>query len=162
MAAGFGGWGLTNGVLAGVLIRDLIDGRESPYASLFHTRRLAPVAEAKSLTKAAARLAGHWVSDRVQARVDKVDSPAEIQPGRAAYLNDNGPWAAYRSQGGELNAVSAVCTHQGCLVRFNEPETAWECPCHGSRFAVDGTVLEGPATEPLEPHPGFDAKDSAD
>lgn len=160
VASGFGGWGLTNGVLAGVLIRDLIDGRESPYASLFHTRRLAPVAEAKSLTKAALRVTRHWVGDRVHARMDKVDSPDEIGPGQAAYLNHDGPWAAYRDAAGELTTVSAVCTHQGCLVRFNEPEKSWDCPCHGSRFAVDGRVVEGPATEPLAPHPGFPDKSS--
>ena len=160
VASGFGGWGLTNGVLAGVLIRDLIDGRESPYASLFHTRRLAPVAEAKSLTKTALKVATHWVGDRVHARMEKVDSPDQIGPGQAAYLNEGGPWAAYRDDAGTLTAVSAVCTHQGCLVRFNEPETAWECPCHGSRFAVDGQVLDGPATEPLAAHPDFQKEPS--
>ncbi|MCE0447791.1 Rieske 2Fe-2S domain-containing protein [Streptomyces tricolor] len=46
--------------------------------------------------------------------------------------------------------MSARCTHLGCLVSFNRAERAWECPCHGSRFAVDGSVIQGPAVEPLE------------
>jgi Rieske Fe-S protein len=46
--------------------------------------------------------------------------------------------------------VSARCTHLGCIVAFNDAETAWECPCHGSRFGVDGSVLQGPANRALE------------
>jgi Rieske Fe-S protein len=48
-------------------------------------------------------------------------------------------------------AVSAACTHMGCLVSWNAAESSWDCPCHGSRFDVHGTVLEGPATTALEP-----------
>ena len=55
----------------------------------------------------------------------------------------------YREPDGVLHAVSLSCTHLGCLLRFNGAETSWDCPCHGSRFAVDGEVLEGPATKPL-------------
>jgi Rieske Fe-S protein len=57
----------------------------------------------------------------------------------------------YRDESGTLHCVSALCTHLGCVVAFNDAETAWECPCHGSRFAPDGTVLEGPANRPLRP-----------
>ena len=59
--------------------------------------------------------------------------------------------AVYRDPDGQLHAVSATCTHLGCIVAFNDAEKAWECPCHGSRFDVDGQVLQGPATWPLKP-----------
>jgi Rieske Fe-S protein len=49
-----------------------------------------------------------------------------------------------------VHAVSVRCTHLGCDVRFNFAERSWDCPCHGSRFDVDGAVLEGPAVDPLE------------
>ena len=55
----------------------------------------------------------------------------------------------YRSQDGTVHAVSLRCTHMGCLLRYNAAERSWDCPCHGSRFDVDGGVLEGPAVSPL-------------
>ena len=55
---------------------------------------------------------------------------------------------------GEQHAVSPNCTHMGCLVAFNGVEKAWECPCHGSRFGLDGAVLQGPATKPLRRRDG--------
>ena len=65
-------------------------------------------------------------------------------------VRDHGqPRAVQRDVSGVLHALSARCTHMGCLVAYNEAEQTWECPCHGSRFAPDGTVLQGPATEPL-------------
>jgi Rieske Fe-S protein len=61
-----------------------------------------------------------------------------------------GKKGVYRDLDGQLHAVSLRCTHLGCLVRFNAAEHSWDCPCHGSRFAPDGAVLEGPAVKALE------------
>ena len=68
------------------------------------------------------------------------------------YLFDD-KTAVSRDDDGALYAVSAICTHLGCVVRWNDAERSWDCPCHGSRFARDGSVLQGPATEPLAPKP---------
>jgi glycine/D-amino acid oxidase-like deaminating enzyme/nitrite reductase/ring-hydroxylating ferredoxin subunit len=79
-----------------------------------------------------------------------VESVDEIEAGRGALLRDGGRLlAVYRSEDGGINAVSAACTHLGCAVRWNGAEKSWDCPCHGSRFAPDGTVLHGPARRPL-------------
>ena len=59
--------------------------------------------------------------------------------------------AAFRDASGKVHAVSAVCTHLACLVKFNNAEQSWDCPCHGSRFDADGKVIVGPALKPLEP-----------
>ena len=57
--------------------------------------------------------------------------------------------AAYRAADGSVTMISPVCTHLKCLVHWNSAEASWDCPCHGSRFGVDGRVLEGPALTPL-------------
>lgn len=59
--------------------------------------------------------------------------------------------ALYRDGEGELHAVSSVCTHKGCDVEWNERDKVWDCPCHGSRFALAGEVINGPAVKPLPP-----------
>jgi Rieske Fe-S protein len=58
--------------------------------------------------------------------------------------------AACRDRAGKLHLNSAVCTHLGCIVHWNSTEQCWDCPCHGSHFAPDGAVLNGPAIAPLE------------
>ena len=57
---------------------------------------------------------------------------------------------AFRDGNGVLHERSAVCPHLGCVVRWNSVERSWDCPCHGSHFAVDGEALNAPATAPLK------------
>ena len=74
----------------------------------------------------------------------------DLAPGAAMVIETgHGPVAVWRDPSGSLHQVSAVCTHQGCIVRFDEAEQSWDCPCHGSRFSTDGAVLGGPARTPL-------------
>jgi Rieske Fe-S protein len=75
----------------------------------------------------------------------------DLPPGEARVVRDGaGKTGVFRDDKGSLHAVSLRCTHLGCLLRFNGAERSWDCPCHGSRFDVDGNVLEGPATGSLE------------
>ncbi|MGH2941584.1 MAG: (2Fe-2S)-binding protein [Solirubrobacteraceae bacterium] len=76
---------------------------------------------------------------------------SEIAPGQAKVISADGERvAAYRDAAGTLHAVSAVCTHRGCVVEWNAAERTWDCPCHGSRFGHDGGLVRGPAQRPLE------------
>jgi Rieske Fe-S protein len=61
-----------------------------------------------------------------------------------------GKTGVYRDEDGVLHGVSLRCTHLGCLLHFNDADRSWDCPCHGSRFGIDGEVLAGPAVHPLE------------
>jgi Rieske Fe-S protein len=75
----------------------------------------------------------------------------DVAPGEGHLLRKRGKMvAAYRDYDGGLRMHSAVCTHLGCYVRWNRAENSWDCPCHGSRFDVDGSVLNGPAVHGLK------------
>ncbi|HET9517805.1 MAG TPA: FAD-dependent oxidoreductase [Actinoplanes sp.] len=152
VATGFGGWGMSTGVMTGQLLAASITGTELPWASLYDPRRLHPLQEAGPMLKAQAKVAGHFVGDRL--RPSQVESVDDIAAGCAAVLRLAGEQCAvYRDDTGQLHAVSARCTHLGCVVAFNDAERAWECPCHGSRFAVDGAVIQGPANRALARRP---------
>ncbi|HEX8578133.1 MAG TPA: Rieske 2Fe-2S domain-containing protein, partial [Allosphingosinicella sp.] len=73
-----------------------------------------------------------------------------LEPGQAAIMKVDGEnVAAFKDETGCVHAVSAVCTHMGCLVGWNATDRTWDCPCHGSRFELSGEVIHGPATKPL-------------
>ncbi|MET9730146.1 FAD-dependent oxidoreductase [Streptomyces sp. NPDC006458] len=150
VATGFGGWGLSGGIMAGQLIGDLVEGRAVEWAGLYDPRRLVSVVrEGGSLLTHQAHVAKHFVGDRLPSVTSP--SPEDLAPGDGAVLRVGGHrCAVHRDDSGQLHAVSARCTHLGCLVAFNRAEQAWECPCHGSRFAPDGRILQGPAVRPLE------------
>jgi Rieske Fe-S protein len=73
-----------------------------------------------------------------------------IKRGHGEVIEVNGqPAAVYRGLDSQIYVRSATCTHMGCYVHFNDAEHTWDCPCHGSRFKVNGEVLAGPAEDPL-------------
>src|SRR4051794_7992462 len=149
VATGFMKWGLTNGTAAGMILTDLIGGRDNPWASLFDATRFKPLASAKELVKENANVGVRFVGDHV-GRPD-VRSVEALAPGQAGIVRRGaGKVAAYREEDGTLHTVSAVCTHLGCQVKWNEAERSWDCPCHGSRFDFTGRVIQGPAVKDLE------------
>jgi Rieske Fe-S protein len=80
----------------------------------------------------------------------EVSSADEIKPGEGAILRRGlKKIAAFRDDEVKLIERSVVCTHLGCIVHWNGLERCWDCPCHGSQFATDGSVLNGPAVRPL-------------
>lgn len=149
VATGYGAWGMSNGVMSGALLAGMIAGPEPPkWAEIYDPRRLHPRRETGPMLRAQAGVAKHFVGDRLRsAHVDSVD---EIEPGTGAVVRLGGDRrAVFRDDDGTAHVVSATCTHLGCLVAFNDAERSWDCPCHGSRFGVDGDVLQGPATRGL-------------
>jgi glycine/D-amino acid oxidase-like deaminating enzyme/nitrite reductase/ring-hydroxylating ferredoxin subunit len=147
VATGFNAWGLTTGAAAAILIADLIQGRDPPWLDLFDATRIKPVASAAELARGSADVAKELVGGYL---ARKAKSYKELAPGEGAVLKIDGRnVAAHRDESGALHAVSAVCTHMGCLVGWNEIDRSWDCPCHGSRFACDGEVIHGPAVAAL-------------
>ncbi|MCC5036400.1 FAD-dependent oxidoreductase [Streptomyces sp. WAC 00631] len=151
VATGFGGWGMSSGVMSGRLLSALIRGETPEWAGLYDPRRLmSTVREGGGFLRHQATVGRHFVGDRL--RTAHTDSVDDIPPGAGAVVRSGGrSCAVYRDEEGAVHAVSARCTHLGCLVAFNAGERAWECPCHGSRFGVDGQVIQGPANRPLAP-----------
>lgn len=141
-------WGLTGGTLAGMLITEALVGRAHPWSDFFSARRPPRLSSAAAMASGNTRVALHFVGDRLRDRGQR--RLEELAPGEGAIVSCDGrKVAGHRSADGTLRAVDARCTHLGCQVRWNALEDSWDCPCHGSRFAPDGSVLEGPATAPL-------------
>jgi nitrite reductase/ring-hydroxylating ferredoxin subunit len=153
VATAFRKWGMTHGTIAGLLIRDLINGRDNPWLAVYDASRLAPRQSVKRVVTENVGVVRHLIGDRIQSR--RAHDLDDLQPNESIVATVDGKAvAAFRDEAGTVHTVSAVCTHLGCLVQFNSAERSWDCPCHGSRFSLDGTVLEGPATQDL---PGRDA-----
>jgi Rieske Fe-S protein len=146
VATGFSGWGMTNGTAAGILLADMVLERKNPWQSLYDPSRTGLVAMAAAVAKDAVKEAKDVLEDDPAA----VHHGGQLAPGEARVESWGfDKYASYRDPSGRLFTVSAVCTHLGCVVRWNPAETSWDCPCHGSRFDLEGRVLHGPATRPL-------------
>ncbi len=147
VATGFDAWGISNGTVAAMIIADLATGRENRWLDLFDATRVKPAAGAKEFVVENAEVAAHLVSGYLSRKPKSYD---ELEPGHAAIMKVDGEnVAAFKDEGGVVHAVSAVCTHMGCLVGWNATDRTWDCPCHGSRFELSGEVIHGPATQPL-------------
>lgn len=146
IATGDSGMGMTHSTIAGLLIRDLILGRENPWARLYDPGRVS-LRAAGELAKENLNFVSKYAEHVTGGDVGSGD---EIPPGEGAVLRRGlGKVAAYRDPDGRLHEMSAVCTHLGCVVHWNSAEKSWDCPCHGSRFDRYGRVLSGPATRDL-------------
>jgi glycine/D-amino acid oxidase-like deaminating enzyme/nitrite reductase/ring-hydroxylating ferredoxin subunit len=147
VATGYRKWGLATATAAAELLTDTITGKDHPWASVFAPYRLS-LRGVPHLARLNTKVAVDLIGDRL--RPAEVSDPAAVPRGEARVLRDGLDRAGvYRDEDGVVHAVSLRCTHLGCLLRFNGAETSWDCPCHGSRFDVDGGVLEGPAVKPL-------------
>jgi glycine/D-amino acid oxidase-like deaminating enzyme/nitrite reductase/ring-hydroxylating ferredoxin subunit len=148
-ATGFSGNGMTFGTLAGMMAADLALGRTNPWSELFHVDRKKIRGAAWDYIKENKDYPYYLVRDRFAGAESR--SLRAVKRGRGAILERHGKTiAAYRDDTGGVTELSAVCTHMGCFVEWNDAERTWDCPCHGSRFEPDGSVISGPAEKSLE------------
>jgi Rieske Fe-S protein len=151
VATGDSGNGMTHGTIAGVLLTDLIMGRENRWTTLYDPARRSVRAIKEWIVEAATSTApyGEWLT---RGDVGSIDA---IAPGDGAILRKGlRKIAVYRRASGEVVQLSAVCTHLGCIVEWNSSEKTWDCPCHGSRYTAEGRVVNGPALSDLARHEG--------
>ncbi len=146
ISTGDSGHGMTHGTIAGMLIPDMIAGRANPWERIYDPSRIT-LRAAKEFARhnlKAGEHYGEWI------RGDSGEV-ATLPAGSGTVVRRQGkPIAVYRDESGQLHERSAVCTHLGCIVHWNSEEVSWDCPCHGSRFGPDGTVLNGPAVDGLK------------
>ncbi|HEX8747693.1 MAG TPA: FAD-dependent oxidoreductase [Pyrinomonadaceae bacterium] len=147
IATGDSGMGMTHGTIAGLLLTDLIMGRDNHWAEVYDPARktLSALGEfAKENLNVAAQYADYVTPG-------EVDDESEVQPGEGALIRGGlTKTAVYRDEDGVVHRMSAVCVHLGCIVNWNTNEKTWDCPCHGSRYDQTGRVINGPANRDLD------------
>src|SRR5690606_24699649 len=149
VATGYGGIGMTNSHIAAMTLTDLITTGESEFGDLFDPNRLKPVAGFSNFVKEAADVVGNLIGGYFSR--EKLEALAELAPGEAKVVKYEGKAVAlYKDENGQLHAVNPACSHIKCTVGWNPAEQSWDCPCHGSRYSYDGTVLTAPARKDLE------------
>jgi glycine/D-amino acid oxidase-like deaminating enzyme/nitrite reductase/ring-hydroxylating ferredoxin subunit len=142
LITGDSGMGMTHGTIGGMLVSDLILGRDNPWVEVFDPSRLAT----QSITEAIPEIVSSTLPYVDWITGGDVSTADEIKNGQGAIISHGTTKiAAYRDEEGKLYQRSAVCAHLGCIVRFNSLEKTWDCPCHGSRYGVDGHAINTPA-----------------
>lgn len=149
VATGFAADGLTWGTVSGKIIADIIQGRDNAWYRCFDSQRFTPVNSAEHWLKENISVVKHFIKDHFGTK--KLKELDEVAPGQAKVVTLHGEkLAVYRNEAGNLSVLSAICPHLKCVVHWNDAERTWDCPCHGSRFDIQGEVIEGPSLHPLE------------
>ena len=146
VATGDSGNGMTHGTIAGILLTDLILGRQNPWTKLYDPSR-KKLKATPQFVKENLNVAAQYADWATKGDVEDIDS---IAPGTGAVIRRGAKKiAVFRDDQGNIHQRSAVCTHLYCIVDWNSAERTWDCPCHGSRFDPYGSVVNGPAITPL-------------
>ncbi|MDR4935089.1 FAD-dependent oxidoreductase [Rossellomorea marisflavi] len=147
VATGFKKWGMTTGTLSGMILSDLILGNHNIYADLYAPSRFVADPSIKHFISQNADVAKHLVKGKLQI---PFKSSGDLKSGEGGVVWHEGKkCGGYRDTDGKLHLVDNTCTHLGCETAWNQGDLTWDCPCHGSRFSPEGTVIEGPAQKPL-------------
>jgi glycine/D-amino acid oxidase-like deaminating enzyme/nitrite reductase/ring-hydroxylating ferredoxin subunit len=145
---GDSGQGLTHGVAGSLLLSQLIAGETCPWVEFYDPSRIT-FSAAKTFIAENITAVKNFAEYIAPGELKSVD---ELKPGKGAIVREGlRKIAAFRDDKGQVHRVSAACTHVGCHLHWNSFERCWDCPCHGSHFAVDGTALNGPAVAGLKP-----------
>ncbi|MCC9165562.1 FAD-dependent oxidoreductase [Pontibacter harenae] len=145
---GDSGHGMTHGTLGGMIITDLIMDRPNPWAALYDPGR-SPLKAVGEYVKENINVAAQY-KDYITP--GDVEDATEVLPGTGSIIRrGTSKVAVYCDQDGVKHECSAICPHLGCIVNWNDVESSWDCPCHGSRFDPFGKVITGPSLTDLGP-----------
>ncbi len=150
VATGMRKWGLSNGMVAAGILSDLIAERTNPWAGLYDAGRIGDAKAVAKLLKDNLKVGKDFATGHLSRALHGGLDHLEVGQG-GLFEIDGQTVGAYRDRQGTLHTVKPTCTHVGCALSWNNADTSWDCSCHGSRFSPDGTVLDGPATKPLDP-----------
>ncbi|MGC5078227.1 FAD-dependent oxidoreductase [Agrococcus sp. DT81.2] len=144
LATGFDKWGMSSGAMSAVAIAGRLSGEEPEWARTLRRRAATPVAVGTLAGTVAATARA-----QVVATAESLAPPTTPAEGEGVLGRRGARLVAVSTVNGETREVSAVCPHVGARVRWNAQERSWDCSAHGSRFAPDGSRLEGPTACPL-------------
>ena len=148
-ATGYSGNGMIFGTLAAKTLSDIISTGSSDYQDLFSSSRVKPMAGFNNIIKEAGSVIKHMVVDKLS--VDKIIALAELENDQGKVVKYEGDTlAVYKDATGKSYILESDCTHLYCTVKWNQEEKSWDCPCHGSRFNINGEVLNAPAVKKLK------------
>lgn len=152
VATGFSGNGITLSQVAAITLTEILTSGSSRYEKLFRPSRVKPVAGFSNFVREQADVVSKLLSIPFDGK--KIEGISDLAADEGRVVKYEGEKIAlYKAPSGELHALDAACSHLYCTVQWNGSEKAWECPCHGSRFGVDGDVLTGPTQKPLKKIP---------
>ena len=147
VATGYNKWGITMSHVAGKLISELILNKESEYQDLYEPHRFKPITSASAFSRLALRTMKAEIVDRIVLKKVDIEN-MDNHSGTVTDLDDT--MVAVYKENGHYYGFVPVCSHLGCILKYNSAEHTFECPCHGSRFDYTGKVLDGPAIESIE------------
>ncbi|GAB2696835.1 FAD-dependent oxidoreductase [Mucilaginibacter koreensis] len=145
IVTGDSGNGMTHGTIAGILIPDLIDGKDNAWAKFYDPDRIT-LKSAPHYIKEMFFVGGQYLDYLLPSDVKSI---TQIRPNEAAIVGNLKKVAVYRDLDGNYQAYNAICPHLGCIVQWNNDEKSFDCPCHGSRFTCEGKLMNGPAVSDL-------------
>jgi glycine/D-amino acid oxidase-like deaminating enzyme/nitrite reductase/ring-hydroxylating ferredoxin subunit len=151
IVTGDSGNGLTHGTIAGTLITDLINGRENKYAKVYDPSRFKLFTAGNIFFKELVGGFKNYLKIRKKHEQNNDINTIKHNEGKIVEI-DGKKYGVYCDEMDQLHYVGAKCTHMKCVVRWNNDEKSWDCPCHGSRFTIEGKVMNGPANDSLSYH----------
>lgn len=149
LSTGYGGNGMIFGTLGGFMMAALVLGRKTMFQDVYSPNRIGPLSAIGDLLVENYDVAKHFIKDRFF--LEKIDGLAALGRGEGKVLNYEGDKVGiFKDENGVLFAVDPVCRHAACIVKWNTTERSWDCPCHGARYAADGSLLNGPSIASLK------------